>query len=67
MKVFEFGTVKEVDVIKVIRVKTLMGGNNPEKLVADVITYWDLAGNKIGEFDPRKERPFPIEPTIEEN
>ncbi len=67
MKVFEFGTVKRVDVIQVIRISTLMGGNSPDGLGCDVTTYWDMDGNKIGEFDPRKGNQFPIEPTIEKN
>ncbi|HBM99275.1 MAG TPA: hypothetical protein DD413_07585 [Ruminococcus sp.] len=67
MKVFEFGTVKSVEVIKVIMVRTLMGGNNPDGVGSDVVTYWDMGGNKIGEYDPRKGNPFPIEPTIEED
>lgn len=67
MKVFEFGTVKRVEVVKVIMVQTLMGGNNSDGLISDVTTYWDMNGNKIGEFDPRKGNPFPIEPSIEEH
>lgn len=67
MKVFEYGTVKDVSVIQVIRVKTLMGGckNSPGRIGSDVITYWTMDGKKIGEYDPRKDDPFPIEPTIE--
>lgn len=67
MKVFEFRTVKSVEVIKVIRVRTLMGGNSPDGVISDVTTYWDMSGNKIGEYDPRKGNPFPIEPAIEKD
>lgn len=69
MKIFEYGTVKEVELVQVIRVKTLMGGNknSPNGLGSDVNTYWTLDGQKIGEFDPRKGNPSPIEPTIEED
>lgn len=69
MKVFEFGTVKEVEVVQVIRVTTLMGGNknSPSGLGCDVTTYWTMGGKKIGEYDPRKDNPFPIEPTIDQN
>lgn len=54
MEVFEYGTVKEIEVLQVVRIRTLRSGENHNNVIADVDTYWTLDGRKVGEIDPRE-------------